>query len=380
MRLRMLETLRAHAAEQLGEDEHAELSRRHADYYLGLAEQAEPELKGSSQAVWLDRLEAERDNFRAALDWASASGHAERGLRFGAALWRYWLVRGYWTEGRQRLGGLLALAGASGQTAARARALHGAGALARDQGDYREACAYGEESVAIWRALGNRRELGWALNSLGLAARAEGRNGDAQALYAEALECCREAGDQWGIGWALNDLANGAYHRNDFEEARTLYEESLAVRRAIGDLRGMAWSFDGLGNVACCLEDFAAARACQEESLAIRREVGDRNGTAWSLLTLGLVAQRQGDYGTARARYEESLTAWSELGARDDRKRVYLLKNLAHVAREQGDGESARDYEREVSAHETRLGKRAENQDSRFWSIFLDVTGKTAPG
>ena len=108
-RFRLLETVRDYAAEQLAPEEQRELSRRHAAHYLALVERAQPALKGPEQGVWLERLEREHDNLRAVLAWSVAGGEVETGLRLGGALWWFWSLRGYLTEGRERLAELLAL-------------------------------------------------------------------------------------------------------------------------------------------------------------------------------------------------------------------------------------------------------------------------------
>src|SRR5262249_22123248 len=156
-RFRMLETIREYGLECLtASGEEPAVQRAHADYYLALIEEAEPALTGPEQAIWLERLEAEHDNLRAALYWAEESGGAEIGLRLAGALCQFWLMRGHLREGQERLARLLGLAEASPHTAVRAKALRRAGHLADNLGDYAAAHAFFEESLAIWRALGEK--------------------------------------------------------------------------------------------------------------------------------------------------------------------------------------------------------------------------------
>ena len=148
-RFGMLETVREYGLEQLEASGGLGATRQaHAEYYLALAEAAEPELRGPEQARWLERLEAEHDNLRAALEWADERDAGELGARLGAALWRFWSVRGYLTEGRARLGSVLARVGPSVGAATRARVLDGLAYLTRLQGDYRAARALCEQSLS----------------------------------------------------------------------------------------------------------------------------------------------------------------------------------------------------------------------------------------
>jgi tetratricopeptide (TPR) repeat protein len=234
-RFGMLETIREYGLEQLEAcGEAAEIRRRHAAHYLALAEAAEPELTGPRQAAWLDRLEAEHDNLRAALRWAVEQGEAELGLRLGGALWRFWYVRGYLTEGRERLAELLAAAGAPGQTAARARALRGLGIVAEAQGDYAVARRHYEEALALMRELGDRRGIALSLNNLGDVARDRGDYAAARALHEESLAIGRELGDR-AIAWILESFAMLALREGATRNrAARLLGAAEALREAIG--------------------------------------------------------------------------------------------------------------------------------------------------
>lgn len=185
-RYRPLETVRQYARDRLLEADEAEAMRgRHLEFFVRLAEQAEPKLRGPEQIEWLDRLEREHDNLRAALAWSGAQGQVEAGLRLGGVLAGFWGVRGYGTEGREHLSGLLALPGAEAPTAARAWALHGAGELAGLQGDYGEAQVLFEESLAIQRKLKDKPGIASSLNFLGGVARAQGDRGKALSRLRE---------------------------------------------------------------------------------------------------------------------------------------------------------------------------------------------------
>jgi hypothetical protein len=170
VRYGMLETLRQYAQERLRAYGVAQsTARRHAEFYLALAEQAEPEVTGAQPAVWLERLEREHDNIRAVLRWALEDGDADLGLRMAAALGPFWWVHGHLREGRRWLEGLLATRSSGAAPAAsRAKALTFAGTLARDQGDYGRAAALFEEGLALSRDLRDNRGSALSLRALGL--------------------------------------------------------------------------------------------------------------------------------------------------------------------------------------------------------------------
>jgi predicted ATPase len=316
MRFRLLEMLREYGVEQLAPEERAALARRHGEYYLALAEAAEPHLIGADQVAWLDRLEGEHDNLRAALRWFAESGEAEDGCRLAAALERFWLMRGYWREGRERLAEQLERMDPETRTSARARALHAAGQLAIGQGDYRAAQVLHEESQVIWQRLGDDLGRAHSLGSLGSIALVQGNLEAARALHEESLALCTARGALCDRAGSLDALGHLARERCDYETARALHEESLTIRRARGDLYGIAHSVDSLGYIAFEQGDWSMAMRLHEESLAIRRALGDRRGITGSLVRLAQVVQEQGDYETARACYEESLAIQRELGAR----------------------------------------------------------------
>ena len=196
-RLGMLETIREYALERLAARGDGEaVRRRHADFYLVLAEEAEPGLLGPQQREWLERLDAERDNIRAALTWAMDAGEAEVGLRIGAALWRYWQLRSHVQEGRERLQDLLALG--SGSPGARAKAQTMIANLALNQGDLETARRMLEESLEVHRRTGDDRMVAYALGLLGVAALLGGETDTALAVTREAHDAARRGGHHLG--------------------------------------------------------------------------------------------------------------------------------------------------------------------------------------
>ena len=261
----MLETIREYALERLAAAGEAAASMtRHAGYYLALAERAEPELTGPEQVAWLDRLEREHDNLRAAFDWAYEQGADEYAVRLVGALWRFWYARGYLSEGRRWLE--LALdRGDAAPAPLRARALDGAGVLAYNQGDYNHAKDFFVESLALQRALGDKAGVAYTLSCLGAVLQYQGDFPVAVAFQEESLDLFRELGDKRGIATTLNSLGTIAQAEGDYERAAVLHQENLAVRREIGDKRGVAVTLNNVGVVALYQEDYAAAaRHCRE--------------------------------------------------------------------------------------------------------------------
>jgi predicted ATPase/DNA-binding winged helix-turn-helix (wHTH) protein len=316
-RYRLLETVRHYGLERLREhDEEAHWRGRHLAYFLVLAE-ADPQQQGSDRTDWLDRLEIEHDNVRSALAWSSAAvADAAGGLRLAGAISWFWLVRGYWAEGRTWFSAVLAATPRAQDGAARATALRGAGRLATSQGDYSAAKALRQEGLAIWKELGNREGIAQSVASLGTIAQMQGDYPAAEALFKEALAIRRELGDRLGIVLSLISLGHSACEQGAYPTARVLLEESLAISRELGAWLSFAETLYHLGTVAYFEGDYSAAQTRLEESLAVRRERGFQQGIAAALGALGLVAHDKGDYPKARTLLNEALAIYWELGAR----------------------------------------------------------------
>ena len=356
-RYRLLETLRQYGQHKLAAaGAAAPLRGRHAGVYLALAEALAPDLPrhihSSSPASLdaLDRLEAEHDNLRAALacfedDARSGGGDAPPGagagagralLRLVAALWRFWDVRGYGTEGRRWLAAALAAAPSVEATpaaardperrrllAARATALVGAGQPPRLQ-----------EALAIRRVLGDAAGTAEALFLLSGQDRER-----AQALLDESLALWREAGDRPGEAVVLNRLGFRASQRGELAEAHRLVAQALAIRRRLGDQLGTANSLTDLGHLARARGDLVAARTSYAESVTLRRAFGPVP-TAQSLGWLASVHLAEGELAPARERLEEALALLRGASPEDGRARgleAWWTTHLGAVLLAQGD-------------------------------------------
>jgi predicted ATPase len=314
-RLLMLETIREYGWECLnGSGEMEETRHAHAAYYLHLAEQIDPHLRSAQQAVWLARLGAEHDNLRAALRWSIDHGEKEMALRLGGALWYFWEVCGPWSEGRTYLE--QALAASEGVAAAvRAKAQCGAGVLMGNLGDFEQGMALCQQSLALFRELGETPGTALSLYGLGTMAWMRGNLELARPLLEEALTLFRELDDAWGITFSLISLASVALERGEYARTRALLEESLALSREQADKRGIANSLLTWAWLLFWTErEFEQARAMLEESVALFREVGDKELEPLGELLLGFVAFLHGEYSRARSQLEEGLALFRTMG------------------------------------------------------------------
>lgn len=343
-RLSMLELVRTYALERLREAGEADDARwRHARHYAGLAAEAEPLLKSRHQPGWVRRLTREHPNLRAALAWllerarnhrgtagrdgqqppaADAAAAAEWGLRLAGALWWFWHLSGHNSEGREWLSAFLDLPAAQAPTGHRARALYGAGFLAWSSRFWAwepelpaVAARRQEESLAIFRALGDRRGEAYALWGLGLAQYGPDREIQARTLHT-ALAAFREAGDLWGVVKALEHLSNVYWNRGDPDEAQRVREEGIAVARELGEPQGLLSNLRQLGDAALRRKDLVTAREHFLESLAVLEASGLPSPRSLTHMAIGRLALEEGDVATAWARFDEGLRAAQELGSR----------------------------------------------------------------
>jgi predicted ATPase/class 3 adenylate cyclase len=334
----MLETIHEYAREKLEESgEVSALRRRHARYFMLLAEEAEPELRGDEQAAWLARLEEERGNMLSALEWSKGFEPGTE-IRLVSALWRFWYVRGYLSEGLRWLESVLSRR--EGVTeAVRAGFVSGKIVLSIDKGDYAHAMALLEENLNYFRKVGDKQGIAHSLNYLGVVASYQGNYDLSRRLFTEGLEIRRELGEEENVAASLNNLAHVAIAEGDYESAQSFLLESLELFRLVGYRRGEAISLNNLGHVARHRLEYQVARGLYEESLSIKRELGDKLGIASSLASLGATARSQEDFITARALYLESLDICREVGERQIA--ASCLLGLADIEQAEGRLEEA---------------------------------------
>src|SRR6266699_148634 len=383
-RLVMLETIREYGLEVLTASGEMETTRQaHALYYLTLAEEAEPELRGPQQVVWLERLEREHDNLRAVLQWFLERGEVgdniEMALRLAGALWWFWEFRDHWSEGWNFLE--RALAGSKGVAVpVQVKALKAAANLAFIQSDNHRAEALYEECLAKCREVGDTAGMALSLRRLGAIDARRGNLVGASSLTEESLALFRKVGDKQCIAWVLIHLANMLFlSKGDPAKVHALLEEGLALCRELSSQEDTAWALSHLGEVFLKQGNAVKARSLLEESVALSREIGYWYGTAKLLSLLGRVEALERDYAAARTLYEECLAIARVLG--DRLSTPFYLEGLADVVASQGDpvwaarlwgtAEALReamgtplppvyraDYERAVAAARTQLGEK----------------------
>ena len=344
-RLLMLETVREYAWEALAADEEVETVRRaHAAYYLALAEEAEPQLYGAEQDLWQKRLVREQGNLRAALQWLVAEQTAkkkEMALRLASALARFWEVQHRLQEGRTFLERALVGSEETVAPSVRARALETIVFVALNQGDTGRAEALGEQSLSLYRQLGDKQRMAVVLLLLGVIARTKGNLVAARSSFEEALALHREMGHTGYTAWTLFHLGLLEEKQGTYPCARIRFEESLALFRQAGDKKGMINALYWLAWMVLDQGEATTAATLLEEGCERAREIGYYVGLADCLRALCEVALSQGDPATARTRAEESLGVLREIGARDDQIASSLIR-LGRAEARQGNFAAAR--------------------------------------
>jgi predicted ATPase/DNA-binding SARP family transcriptional activator/DNA-binding CsgD family transcriptional regulator len=340
VRYRLLEPVRQYAKEKLEEGGEAEeVRQRHETFFLALAEEAQPKLRGPEDTEWLERLEAEHDNLRVALSWTLERGEAELGLRLAGALWTFWEAHGHYSEGRRWLEEELEKEGRA-SAAARAKALEGFGWLVFRAGEMNRAVVAAEEGLELSDDAG----LGGAVRAkflglLGWLVEVQGHHARAKELLEESLKLSRDVDDKFGIADALLMLGSTLSSLGDRRRERQLHEEGIALSRELGYVRTLGRLLFSVGYVLLLEGDYERGAALNEEAAALYRVRGYKGGLEFVLDNLGWAALLQGDYDRARTSYQESLTLCKELG--DKSIASESLDGMACIAAAEGEAERA---------------------------------------
>ena len=361
-RLGLLGTIREYASERLEAAAEREVIRsRHAAYMASLAEEALPHFFAGEREIWLDRLDRETDNMRAALAWSTqpraggtavASSAATRGedsaqewegremaLRLVGALAWYWVVRGRLEEGRGWAEAALRGIDEAERTAGHASALMGAGLLALTQGDVVAAEPWIERSATLFRDLGNTRRLAYAVLLRGMARVGAGDAAGATPWLEQARALHRAEGNAWGEATSIYHLGNAALRRGERAAAEARYEDSLTRFRDADDRLGVAVLLYALGTAAVARGDDYAAGLLLVESIALLRETLDRYDLARALVAGGEVAVRLGQPQRAREWLDEGLRLWRDMGVSAGVARALTAR--AELAASEGQAEQA---------------------------------------
>lgn len=311
------EMIREYALERLvasGEEER--IRARHARYYLALAEQDSD----------LDRLGIEHNNLRGALEWHVQRDDADAGLRLVAALWKFWHIRSHHTEANRWVTLVMQLAG-DHDPAVRAHVLCGAGWIAVDRSDHVRAKACFDESLALFRSLGDRRGIAEALHGVGTMLQASGCNAEALALFEESLQLYRDLDDTEGIGWTLDHLGQSRLGLPDPVGAEALFDASRALFQRLGHAWGSAITLDHLGLADLAQGNHARAEERFGEALGLFDELANTWGIATSFEHLGHAALAAGDTARSRDCFRRSL----ELN-QTEADRAGIVRSLAGLA------------------------------------------------
>jgi predicted ATPase/class 3 adenylate cyclase len=355
VRYRLLETIRQYAREKLVNSEQLSTFRdRHLEWFLDFEEQSRPKLFSGEQVVILNRLDAEHDNFRAALAWSMETA-VEKGLRLAAGLYRFWRLRGYWFERLDWLKKLLALPDALASTSSRAFALITLGDIELSQGEYADAEKSFAESLQIYRQLGDEKGIAEALGELARLSIQQGEYLQAGELSQESLELSRKIGDEFQISQALNRLAHGLRAQDDLRRANELLKESMTLFSQMVDMGSIQNFFaspesqNAYFSLASSKQDqghFEGARKVFEDGLAFFRKTGSSHEIAWFLRYLANLSWREGDLANAETLYQESLQIVQDL--KDKYCTAHTLDGLARVEYGKGNYEQATSLARQA--------------------------------
>lgn len=282
VRFRMLEVVREFASESLSErGESEELKRRHAEYFDGLGQRVEPLLQTAGSGEWLERLEEDHDNLRAALDWAAANDNA-LGARLAGNLWRFWWLHGHIREGCERLAKFLEPA-ESFDAAARIKLLIGLSVLNRLRANFALSQSSAEEGLDLSVQSGDGKSGAHFSYQLGLIALDAEGFARAEKLFNQGLRFAEKSDDRQMQGLLFNGLGEAARLRGDFGRASDFYGQALALNREVGDTARQTTNLINLGATALALKDHEAASGFYCEGLEASSKMADMNGTLYCL-------------------------------------------------------------------------------------------------
>jgi non-specific serine/threonine protein kinase len=336
---RMLDTLHQYAREKLvASGEAEEITRRHSAAYLALSETAEPELHQRDQVAWFERLDRERGNLRAALTWLTAHDRPVDALRLAAALGWFWIVRGYYAEGREWLTDALARVEAPDVAPLRARAWHALTWLASRHGDHLAAQRYCEACLSAATHVNEPAVIVEALALAGIVER-DTVPEHAKRQLAEALRLAREADLRGLAGPILVDLGVVETYQGDVSGGMARIEEGLALLRELGDVAGLAFALNLACMIADLCGDYRQVRGVAEEYRPLVQVLGDRSGQANWRFYLAKAARWSGDFAEAEALLAQALAIYRDA---DDRYGIAsAVTDLSRVHLEQRDVERA---------------------------------------
>lgn len=315
MRFRMLEMVREYAQEKrCAPEENNDLEDRHRQYFTRLAEEGETAIhKDCDTRRYLDRLDAEHDNFRQALAFCRDNGLIEAGLRLSSALVRFWIARGYQVEGSAWLTHFLDRDIDGRPTLHRARALIAMASCSSEAGQYEQAVLLCEQALLIAERNRSVGTIAYAYHTMGYALRRKGMLDLAHEAFRKSVTYYRQDQDEFGVTLTLTGTANLYRDQGDTASCLPLYDESIALARRLKSRTRLALALVGLAITYHHLENYEAAHDLYEEALQINRELGDTRNIAYSLLGLGVVSRNLRAWPKCLAALTDSLKMFRSL-------------------------------------------------------------------
>lgn len=296
-RYHMLETIRQYALEKLaGIGEARTIRDQHLDFFVKLADEAEPRIFSGEAGIWFRRIEKELDNFRAATEWSTHSGKAVAALQIAGSLVYFMFVHGpLLSEWQDRMQQAFARPEGMERTLARAKALNAIGFFVWADVYPTDRRSELEEALSIGRELGDQWNIATALRNLGLLACIQGNYGEARSYLEQSLAIWKKLGSQGtaGMSWTLLFLGDAALNQGEAEQARSIYEQANAILRELGDINFLAYSVRRLSLIAWRENDFAGAAPLCKESLILNQESGDRRGVIACMAGFAAIAARR---------------------------------------------------------------------------------------
>ena len=373
-RYRTLETIRDYARERLVQRcELTPMAKRHCDHFLTMAKAANRGLRGSEQAEWTRRLEADLDNLRAAIALALEGGvDPVLAVKFEAALMNFRILRGYSTEGRKYVRAALALPAVQESDIAHAHALYVGAALANSQSDHAEAVRMLEACLALRRGIGNPVDLAATLSTLSLVRLHVGDAVSAGEGEEEALSIFRQLGDRIGEAIGLLHLGQICVHVDDDETARQHFEQCLLIGRDLKHCEIESECERMLGEITLEAGDVPGSRARFARSLEVCRGAGDKRDEATSLWCMGKADVAAGDSDLARTRLDAALRAFQafEMNA----EVLGCLEDHARLAHSVGRYEDATRLYAAAASQRERLALARPPRSERRWRDAVTAT------
>lgn len=355
----MLETVRQFSAELLTDTGDAdEFRERHASLFIKLAEEADPKIRGVDQLKWLEILEGEHENLRAALEWSIASDRADDAARLIGALGWFWFIRGYWQEAWRWLTTSLDMA-TDAEPRLRAKAIYRAGGIEVIRGNLAGPFELVQEAKDICTELGDEEGIAWCLNLFGQATTFTKQNlDDGSANLVKSIGLFRSIDDEWGEAWSTRYLGQIADIEEDIDRSIDLQKEALQRFEDLGDVYNTAHSLYLLGCTYQGQGDFHQAKKHYLESYSKSEFVDAPVWEAHALMGLGMIALEMEHYQEADENLRDAVEILQRIG--DENCTSRTMRALARIAQHNGDYDLAADFLRRNLSGFLKLGRAAQ--------------------